>query len=198
MDITYYYQILDIGILYEKGGKKGKRWKIGERKRLREEVLFWQDLFEYISDEKKGIDCSEKLFESLKRLCKKYKFPNYERILEKKDELVNDECKFMGKEDEELKISNLMKQLLLDLQKNIDDYKDKEMVYRILRVLHNLPKSMHGRNIINESCNLISYKDAIMYAQWCMDDRMKETYAAYLECEGLETCKFDADKSGAI
>lgn len=31
MDISYYYQILDTGILYEKGGGDGTRWKIGER-----------------------------------------------------------------------------------------------------------------------------------------------------------------------
>ena len=117
MDISYYYQILDMGILYEKGGKRGKHWKIGERKRLREEVLFWQDLLGFITDEENGIECSDKLFESLKKLCKKYKFPNYERVLEKKDELVNSDYKFVRNKDEELKIYNLMKQLLLDLQK---------------------------------------------------------------------------------
>lgn len=31
MDISYYYQILDTGIQYEKGQKVGKHWKIGER-----------------------------------------------------------------------------------------------------------------------------------------------------------------------
>lgn len=179
MDVSYYYQILDTGILYEKGGKEGKRWKIGERKRLREEVLFWQNLLEFISHEENGVDCSEKLFENLKRLCKKYKFPNYERILGKGDELLNSDCQFVRNKDEESKICNLMNHLLVDLQKNIDDYKDKEMVYRILVVLHNLPKAMHGRNILNDSCNLVSYKDAMMYAQGYMDGRMKEEYNKY-------------------
>lgn len=181
MDISFYYQILDTGILYEKGGKKGKRWKIGERKRLTEEVIFWQNLLEYISDEEKGIECSDALFENLKDLCKKYKFPNYERIYNKKDELINSDCKFIIKKEEELKIRNLMKQLLLDLQKNVEEYKDKEKVYQILRVLHNLPGSMHGQNILNESWRLISCNDAIMYAQWSMDDEMKEKYNSYFE-----------------
>lgn len=181
MDISYYYQILDIGILYEKGKKEGKRWKIGERKRLKEEVLFWQNLLDFISNEEKGIECSEKLFESLERLCKKYKFPNYERILGKKEELIGSDCEFVRNQDEELKIYNLMEHLLLDLQKNIDDYKDKEMAYRILRVLHNLPKSMHGPNCLNDSCNLISYSDALIYAQGCMDDRMKKEYEEYFD-----------------
>ena len=113
MDISYYYQILDIGILYEKGRYKGKRWKIGERKRLSEEVSFW----------------------------------------------IN----------------------LLDLQKNIDDHKDKEVVYRILRVLHNLPKAMHGRNILNGSCNVMSHNDALAYAQSYMDEKMKEQYRKYFD-----------------
>lgn len=179
MDISYYYQILDTGILYEKGRKKGKLWKIGEGQRLREEVLFWKSLLEFISNEGNGIECSERLFESLERLCKKYKFPNYERILEKKDELVNSDCKFERNKDEELKICNLMKQLLVDLQKYLDNYKDKEMVYQILVILHNLPKSMHGRNILNDSCNLISYNDALIYAHSCMDEKMKKEYEKY-------------------
>ena len=173
MDVSYYYQILDTGILYEKGGPEGKRWKIGERKRLREQVLFWQNVLEFISNEENGIECSEKLFENLKRLCSKYKLPNYDRILEKKDELINSDYKFVIDKAEELKIYNLMKDLLLDLQKNIDNYKDKEMSYRILAALHNLPKSMHGRNVLNDSCNLILYSDAIRYAQGYMDEGMK-------------------------
>lgn len=181
MDISYYYQVLDTGILYEKGRKEGKRWKIGERKRLRDEVLFWKDLLEFISNEENGIECSEKMFERLERLCKKYNFPNYEKILEKKDELVNSDCKFVRNKNEELKICNLMKHLFLDLQKNIEEYKDKEMVYRILVVLHNLPKSMHGQNILNGSCNVISYNDALIYAQGYMDERMKEKYNKYFD-----------------
>lgn len=87
----------------------------------------------------------------------------------------------MINKDEELKIYNLMKDLLLDLQNNIDNYKDKEMSYRILAALHNLPKSMHGRNILNDSRNLISYSDAIRYAQGYMDEGMKEKYKKYLD-----------------
>ena len=31
MDVSYYYQILDIGIQYEKGRKVGRHWRIGVR-----------------------------------------------------------------------------------------------------------------------------------------------------------------------
>ena len=48
-----------------------------------------------------------------------------------------------------------MKCLMNDVQINSDVYKDKEKVYHIVTILHNLPKAMHGRTIINEKCNII-------------------------------------------
>lgn len=181
MDIGYYYQILEIGILYEKGRKVGKLWRIGERKRLREEVLFWWQLLDFISLEKNGVDCSEKLFDILGSLCKKYKLPNYEKVLAQKSELINIDCIFERQQYAELKIYNLMKCLMNDMQTNLDVYKNKEKVYRILTILHNLPKSMHGRNILNENCNLISYDDALLYAQGYMDEKMKQEYREYFD-----------------
>lgn len=181
MDIGYYYQILDTGILYEKGRKSGKLWRIGERKRLNKEVLFWNNLLDFILIEENGLECSEKLFDSLENLCKKYKFPNYERVLEKKRELVNSNCIFERRQEEELKIYSLMKCLMKDMQINLDIYKDKEKVYRILTILHNLPKAMHEQNILNENCNLVSYEDALLYAQWSMDEKMKQEYKKYFD-----------------
>lgn len=179
MDICYYYQILDIGILYEKGRKNGKLWRIGERKRLGEEVLFWQSLLDFISLEEKGIDCSRKLFDKLEKLCKKYKFPNYERVIENKEEIINDHCIFNRKQEEEMKIYSLMKRLLEDMRTNLDVYKDKKKAYHILTILHNLPKAMHGSNILNENCNLVSYNDALVYAKGCMDEKMEQEYKEY-------------------
>ena len=65
MDIGVYYQILDIGIQYEKGRKRGSYWKLGERKYLQEEVDFWRKLLEYIANELNEIDCSEQIFEEV-------------------------------------------------------------------------------------------------------------------------------------
>jgi hypothetical protein len=176
MDVSYYYQILDMGIVYEKGRKVGHHWKIGERKRLREEIMFWQNLLEYIEEEENGIECSDRLFKRLEELCHKYKFPNYDRILRHKNDLISSICVFERKHEEELIIRSLMKCLLLDLQKKLDIDKDKEKVYHLLVVLHNLPKSMHGPNVLNDSCNLVSYGDALLYAQRNMDATMKEKY----------------------
>mgnify|MGYP004475762311 CR=1 FL=1 len=181
MDVSYYYQILDIGIQYEKGRKVGKYWKIGERKRLREEVLFWQDLLEFIMAEKKGIECSNKLFEKMEKLCRRYKLPNYERILQKRNELINDRCIFERNDEQERNICELMKALFFDMQKNIKYCKNKEKVYSILTILHNLPKAMHGRGILSDSCNLVSYSDALLYAKESMDEKMKEQYREYFD-----------------
>lgn len=181
VDVSYYYQILETGILHEKGISGGTRWKFGERKRLREEVLFWQSLLEFILNEENGTDCSETLFDSLKRLCKKYRLPNYERILAKKEQLQNDNRTFEREKEEENRIYSLLKRLMQDMRYHLEVSKDKEMVCRILRVLHNLPKSLHGRSILNEDCRPISCKDALHYAQMNMDEEMKEEYAKYFD-----------------
>ena len=38
---------------------------------------------------------------------------------------------------------------------------------------------MHGKNILNDGCNLVSYNDALLYAQGCMNEGMKEVYREY-------------------
>lgn len=101
MDISYYYHILDIGILYEKGRKHGRLWRLGERKRLWKEIEFWEKILEYIIAEEDGISCFEKLFDNLEKLCKKYSFPNYERIIMKKDEIKSSNCMFERNKEEE-------------------------------------------------------------------------------------------------
>ncbi len=179
MDVGYYYQILDIGILYEKGGKRGNKWKIGERKRLGEEILFWMSLLEFIFAEENGFECSNKLFKELEILCKKYKFPNYQRVLEKKEELISNNYTFKRNKKEEANICSLMRTLFLEMQKNLYIYKNKVEVYHILTILHNLPKAMHGKNILNENSNLVSYNDALLYTKEIMDEKRKNEYARY-------------------
>ena len=68
-----------------------------------------------------------------------------------------------------------------DNQAFFDFAKDKEKVYHILVILHNLPKAMHGKNILNDGCNLVSYNDALLYAQGCMNEGMKEVYREYFD-----------------
>lgn len=182
MDVSYYYQILDIGVLYEKGKKRGKVWRFGERKRLQTEIFLWEKILEYIKLEKEGTNCSENLFHNLEEVCKKYKFPNYERVLKKRNEIISSTCIFERREDEEEKIYSFMNQLLLDMKADINFYGGKENVYRMLAILHNLPKAMHGQNVLNEKGNVISYTDALNYAKGCMNERMQERYETFLKC----------------
>ena len=179
MNISYYYHILDIGILYEKGKKRGKIWRIGERKRFKDELLFWQSLIDFISKEYNGIECSEILFQNLESLCHKYNFPNYERILCLKEELVNCDFTFEINNHEELVIRSLIKQLLSELQKYIENFCGKEMAYRILIIIHNLPKSMHGKSIINKNCSVMSCSDALQSAWEYMNEQMRSDYKKY-------------------
>lgn len=178
MEICYYYQILDIGIVYEKG-KGGALWKFGERKRLREEFILWKEILEFVSMEEKGMDCSERLFERLDKMCKKYKLPNYETILKRKEELIKSKCIIEINKEEEIKINRFIQRLLADAEQNLNHFKGKATVYRILAVLHNFPKVMHGRNVLNRNCFPISYEDAWTYAKGYMNDTMKEEYGKY-------------------
>ncbi len=49
------------------------------------------------------------------------------------------------------------------MQKNLDYYKNKELVYRILAILHNLPKSMHGHNILIKIYYVRTHKNVLYY-----------------------------------
>lgn len=163
----------------KKGEGGGGHWKIGERKRLREEVLFWINLLEFISAEENGIECSDRLFRELERLCNKYRFPHYQRVLEMKWELMNSNYRFDRKKDEEINIRCLMKALFLEMQKKLYVKKGKKEVYDILRILHNIPKAMHGKNILNKNSHIVSYEDALLYAQRCMDEKRRKEYEKY-------------------
>lgn len=180
MDISYYYQILDVGINYEKGRKKGKFWKLGERKRLREEIMFWQDILRYVLDKEKGIQCENELFERLGILCRKYELPNYERILGEKAELLNSQHVSEVNKEEALKVHCFMTRLLQDMLEELENHKGKEMVYRLMTVLHNFPKVLYGYNDINGRSNSVSYKDALIYAKGYMNESMREKYGEYL------------------
>lgn len=180
MNIGLYYQILDMGVLYEKAGRRGTWWRIGERKRLKDEIWFWQTLLENISREQNGISCGEVLFAALADLCGKYRLPHYKRVLDNKEELINCSCIFERDGEEESKLRNFMECLLRDAQEYLDKHRDKEMVYRILMVLHNLPRAMYGKNVLNPNAIPISYRMALEYAKGCMDEEMREKYGKYL------------------
>ena len=183
MDISYYYQILDMGILYEKGRQTGKYWRIGQRKRLGKEILFWINLLEFISAEENGIECSGQLFKELERLCNRYRLPCYKQVLEKKWELINSNYRFEREKDEEINIRGLMKALLLEMQNILYVYKGKKEVYDILRILYNIPKAMHRRNILNENSSMVYYRNALSYAQGCMDEKRKKEYKKYFNLD---------------
>ena len=70
--------------------------------------------------------------------------------------------------------------LLNDAEKYLDNFTGKKMVYRILAILHNFSKVMHGNNILNGNCRPISFQNAWTYAQGYMNDKMREEYSKYL------------------
>lgn len=172
MEIGYYYHILEIGVLYEKGGQRGRFWRFGEQKRLGKEALFWQRILEYIQIEKTGTDCSERLFVDLDKLCRKYRLPNYERILQMKEELSDSRYLYEVNEREAQSVHHIIACLLTEMEKNLTDWNGKARVYRIMAVMHQFPKVMHGKDVLNENCCQISYKQACRSAQGYMNHEM--------------------------
>lgn len=181
MNVSYYYQLLDTGITYEKGRKDGTIWKVGEKRRLRIVTKFWRFILDSIIFKKQGVDNSDKIFSELELLCSRNKYPNYERFLENKEKIRKDDSEFVRIADEENKVILFMEELMNDLDYSLKVSKDKNNVYKILTYLHILPKTMHGRNVLYNNVNMVSYKDALRYIQSNMDDDMKKKYKLYFE-----------------
>ncbi len=179
MESGIYYQILEVGVLYEKGGGRGKIWRLWERKRLRDEITFWMKILDCATGEQRGESCDEIIFEYLERLSKKYNLPHYKKLLEQREELLQCDIIYEMDKEEEYKLTQFIKRLLSDAQDCLYGYGNKERFYRILRVLHNLPRALHGRNAFHVDFKAISYWEAMSYAKGCMNKKMKEDYGEF-------------------
>ncbi len=88
--------------------------------------------------------------------------------------MVNDKLLFRIKKEEEIKVKLFIARLLSDIDINLHQFRGKEEVYRLLALLHNLPKVMHGKNVLNKSFRPISCRDAFSYARGYMNSKMRE------------------------
>ena len=175
MHIGIYYHILEIGIVFEKGKKEGKLWKLGERKRLYRENCFWQDIIKQINLEISGMDSPDVIFDEMLILAEEYDIKNYYRIFNMKNELkeYDDNIKYS---DEDLKnVNKIFDKLLFDFNCEINKFSGKNNAYKILEVMHNFPKVFHGRDILGGG-EAISFEDAVKYSTWSMTDTMKSKY----------------------
>lgn len=155
MNSEIYYHILEIGVVYEKGGKQGTRWRMGEKKRLLDECWLWRNLIQYASLEEKGVDCAEKAFSDLEKICKKHahlcfgggrksSFPCYERALSMREELTSSTRKFVvWDSDKNVLIGQMLKEID-EIEKCVSNRDGKADAYRAMQRLHNMPKVLHG------------------------------------------------------
>ena len=160
-----YYHIIEIGVIFEKGRKSGDGWVKGEKELLLEECNLWKKFIEYASLENEGIDCSEEAFERLRIICKKFKLPNYTRIITMQRDVLNDENVFCIEEAKKNKLIEVMLNLLSNLEKCIADPNGKMETYEILRKLHNIPRALHGRDTLG-GAPPITFEDALKYADF--------------------------------
>lgn len=164
MEQSIYYWILDIGITYRKGGQRRGMWRIGERKELLREVDFWLSVLDMIAQEQEGKDCSQRFWKEFTALCKSNKCPNYQRILQKKEDILNCNDIFLLEKEHEAKIHQLLQYFLQQAQKSLRDMNEK-YAYELLYGIHNLPKAMHGEWVLGERYQSHSYYDALRYSE---------------------------------
>ena len=175
MDISYYYHILGNGIVFAKGSREGSRWKFGEQKRLNAEISLWKGMIRHIEAEVRGEDNAEEFFEELKEVTFKFRMPYYLKIYNMREQLMtalpSAEC---NKEDTGF-INAFLLRLLDDLSLAVNDKGGKDQAYRILNVMHNLPRVFYGKDLLGGS-GPVTVKDAVDFARLSMTPEMKEKY----------------------
>ena len=144
MNPEIYYHILEIGVIFEKGGKQGNRWRWGEKKRLLDECRLWRNLIQYAAQEEKGVGCAEKAFSDLEEICKKHALPCYERALSMREELVTSTRKFVVQDSDKNALVEQMLKEIDEIEKHVSEREGKADAYRAMQRLHNMPKALHG------------------------------------------------------
>lgn len=158
MDKSIYFIILDIGMNYEKGKLSGRFWKIGEKKRVNDEIIFWRNLIQNIRSEAQESDCTDIVFNLLKELTQKYELPDYKLILANWENLQA--CIYETDITIEQTVCSTIEKFLDEALPENNKYKK----YSIIRTLHNLPRCMHGANCIQPGFHPISLDNALKYA----------------------------------
>lgn len=172
MNIGVYYHVLESGIVNEKGKKKGKLWRVGERKRIKLECQFWEKILRYVELEMEGVDSSDILFVEMKDVIDKIKINSYLHIYNKREELMKATglCEYSS--EYVYCINELLENYILEIYKKINQMCGKSYVYRTLDVMHNWPRVFLGKELLGGG-KAISFEDAIKYASWRMTDEMK-------------------------
>ena len=186
MIVGIYYHILEIGIVYEKGGKRGRFWRVGERKRLIDECNLWRKIITLIDLPERGEEEDRTFFQELEAIAKKYNNPNYQRICELKETLISEKETVDYRKEDVILVNNFLSDLLKDMAVELNKFDGKAKVYRIMAVMHNLPRVFYGKDALGESV-AIKIEDAIKYAAWNMSDDMREKYKEYMRDEGIYT-----------
>ena len=165
MNPEIYYHILQIGVTYEKGRRGGGLWSFRERSLLRDECSLWRSLVSYAELEYEHTDCSEKCFSDLKCICKKYDLPNYDRIIEKRDELVSSHDRFIVDIDKRNMIVSRIMDLIDEVETCTKRINGKDDAYRAMTKIHNLPRALHGIDALGGTWP-ISPEEAMKYSEF--------------------------------
>ena len=164
MNAAVYYHILEIGVVYAKGNKRGKLWRLGERRYLTDECALWRKLVLSVEREADGVDCSEEVRREIQSVCDRYHLPNYKRVLELWNSLIAEDSAFNLEKEKRERLTGLMRKLIEEIEGSIKRFGGKADAYKGMVRLHNLPKALHGKDALGGGTP-ISYEDALRYAE---------------------------------
>ena len=162
MNASVYYHILEIGVIFTKGNKRGRLWRLRERKRLSDECALWRKLILSAMEETGGRNCPEEVRRDIQRFCDQYHNPAYERVLGLWDRLIKEDNRFVPEKDKAEHLCSLMRNSIDEIERSIKRFWGKDDAYRSMVRLHNLPKALHGKDLLGGGAP-ISYEDAIRY-----------------------------------
>ena len=182
MKISIFSEILYFGINYEKGRVYTNYWKPWYKKKLSVQIIIWKELWCRMK-EINTTDDDIVVFEKLCATCIKRKFIQYNIFVDLHDSVVL--CLKSNAQrtlsESECCVINFIGELLVDIEKSIHNKNGKNEAYRLLRTLHNLPRTLIlKKDLLNEEHINISCEDAIEYAFNNMSDEMKKKYNKYL------------------
>lgn len=182
MKTSIFSEILYFGINYEKGRVYTNYWKPWYKKKLSIQIYLWRQLWYRI----KEINITDEdivVFEKLCTTCRKRNFIQYNIFVDLHDKVVL--CLKSNAQrtlsESECCVIDFIGELLVGIEKSIHNKNGKNETYRLLRVLHNLPRALIlEQDLLNEAHIKISCEDAIEYAFNNMSDEMKKKYNKYL------------------
>lgn len=155
-----YYHIIHIGMVFEKDRESGLIWKKEDKNRLKDECELWQKMME-LSEKEDQAAAEKEAVSLLSEIIRKYKLPDYERIIELIPQNNGTGLEFPEEEFE------LAKKHLQDMIGKIDgeiELGNRKDAYTLLRKAHNIPRYFYHEDVFGKGGG-IRFEDVLEWSR---------------------------------